>query len=166
MPIVLQCRRVRVTIKMKITIRGTEVEGVLCVRFFRFLFFCCCLSCPYLAFTGKSKQEQIEAAICAKFESSEPGSRVFLFYHAEAMFLAGFVYGLDLVECDIPVSDWQYRVTYNCNEICPTCQEIVVLVGDGSLSIDGVLYTSKPELPFQKVLEYFRDKYAYYCQNQ
>ena len=44
--------------------------------------------------------------------------------------------------------------------------EIVVLVGDRSLSIDGVLYTSKPELPFQKVLEYFRDKYAYYCQNQ
>ena len=113
-----------------------------------------------------SKQEQIEAAICAKFESSEPGSRVFLFYHAEAMFLAGFVYGLDLVECDIPVSDWQYRVTYNCNEICPTCQEIVVLVGDRSLSIDGVLYTSKPELPFQKVLEYFRDKYAYYRQTQ
>ena len=36
-----------------------------------------------------SKQEQIEAAICAKFESSEPGSRVFLFYHAEAMFRAG-----------------------------------------------------------------------------
>lgn len=113
-----------------------------------------------------SWQEQIEAAICAKFESSEPGSRVFLFYHAEAMFLAGFVYGLDLVECDIPVSDWQYRVTYNCNEICPTCQEIVVLVGDRSLSIDGVLYTSKPELPFQKVLEYFRDKYAYYHQTQ
>ena len=26
-----------------------------------------------------SKQEQIEAASCAKFESSEPGSRVFLF---------------------------------------------------------------------------------------
>lgn len=71
-----------------------------------------------------------------------------------------------MVECDIPVSDWQYRVTYNCNEICPTCQEIVVLVGDRSLSIDGVLYTSKPELPFEKVLEYFRDKYAYYCQNQ
>lgn len=76
------------------------------------------------------------------------------------------MYGLGLVECDIPVSDWQYRVTYNCNEICTNCQEIVVLVGDGSLSIDGVLYTSKPELPFQKVLEYFRDKYAYYRQNQ
>lgn len=42
----------------------------------------------------------------------------------------------------------------------------MVLVGDGSLSIDGVLYTSKPELPFQKVLEYFRDKYAYYRQTQ
>lgn len=42
----------------------------------------------------------------------------------------------------------------------------MVLVGDRSLSIDGVLYTSKPELPFQKVLEYFRDKYAYYRQTQ
>lgn len=133
------------------------------------LLFVLCLFGLYLKNQYKpqlSWQEQIAAAICAKFESSEPGSRVFLFYHAEAMFLAGFVYGLDLVECDIPVSDWQYRVTYNCNEICPTCQEIVVLVGDRSLSIDGVLYTSKPELPFQKVLEYFRDKYAYYCQNQ
>lgn len=113
-----------------------------------------------------SKQEQIEAASCAKFESSEPDSRVFLFYWAEGKPLADFVYGLDLVECDVPVSDWQYRVTYNCNEICPTCQEIVVLVGDRSLSIDGVLYTTKPELPFQKVLEYFRDKYAFYCRNQ
>lgn len=113
-----------------------------------------------------SKQEQIAAAICAKFESSEPGSRELLLYQAETKPLADFVYGLDLVECDIPVSDWQYRVTYNCNEICTNCQEIVVLVGDRSLSIDGVLYTSKPELPFQKVLEYFRDKYAYYCQNQ
>lgn len=133
------------------------------------LLFVLCLFGLYLKNQYKpqlSWQEQIAAAICAKFESSEPGSRVFLFYHAEAMFLAGFVYGLDLVECDIPVSDWQYRVTYNCNEICPTCQEIVVLVGDRSLSIDGVLYTSKPELPFEKVLEYFRDKYAYYCQTQ
>lgn len=113
-----------------------------------------------------SKQEQIEAATCAKFESSEPGSRELLLYQAETKPLADFVYGLDLVECDIPVSDWQYRVTYNCNEICTNCQEIVVLVGDRSLSIDGVLYTSKPELPFQKVLEYFRDKYAYYRQTQ
>ena len=97
-----------------------------------------------------SWQEQIAAATCAKFESSEPGSRELLLYQAETKPLADFVYGLDLVECDIPVSDWQYRVIYNCNEICPTCQEIVVLVGDRSLSIDGVLYTSKPELPFKR----------------
>lgn len=111
-----------------------------------------------------SKQEQIEAASCVKLESGEADSRALLIYEAKP--LADFVSGLDLVECDIPVSEWQYRVTYNCSEICPTCQEIVVLVGDRSLSIDGVLYTSKPELPFEKVLEYFRDKYAYYCQNQ
>ena len=113
-----------------------------------------------------SWQEKIAAATCAKFESSEPGSRELLRYQAETKPLADFVYGLDLVECDIPVSDWQYRVTYNCNEICTNCQEIVVLVGDRSLSVDGLLYTSKPELPFQKVLEYFRDKYAYYRQTQ
>ena len=133
------------------------------------LLFVLCLFGLYLKNQYKpqlSWQEQIAAATCAKFESSEPGSRELLLYQAEAKLLADFVYGLDLVECDIPVSDWQYRVIYNCNEICPTCQGIVVLVGDRSLSIDGVLYTSKPELPFQKVLEYFRDKFAYYRQTQ
>lgn len=133
------------------------------------LLFVLCLFGLYLKNQYKpqlSWQEQIAAASCAKFESSEPDSRVFLFYWAEGKPLADFVYGLDLVECDIPVSDWQYRVTYNCNEICTNCQEIVVLVGDRSLSIDGVLYTSKPELPFQKVLECFRDKYASYRQTQ
>lgn len=133
------------------------------------LLFVLCLFGLYLKNQYKpqlSWQEQIAAATCAKFESSEPGSRELLLYQAETKPLADFVYGLDLVECNIPVSDWQYRVTYICNEICTNCQEIVVPVGDRSLSIDGVLYTSKPELPFQKVLEYFRGKYAYYRQTR
>ena len=69
------------------------------------LLFVLCLFGLYLKNQYKpqlSWQEQIAAATCAKFESSEPGSRELLLYQAETKPLADFVYGLDLVECDIP----------------------------------------------------------------
>lgn len=74
------------------------------------LLFVLCLFGLYLKNQYKpqlSWQEQTAAATCAKFESSEPGSRELLLYQAETKPLADFVYGLGLVECDIPVSDWQ-----------------------------------------------------------
>lgn len=71
---------------------------------------------------------------------------------------------LDLIESDIPVTDWIYRITFNCAELFQNNKnyEIVVLIGDNAMSIDGESYCTPENVPFESVVELFASKYQYF----
>lgn len=105
-----------------------------------------------------SHSEQVKAEIynspCAKFET--PDSQ--LYVTGEILTLKGYFSSVMLIESNEEVTDWRYRITFNCNEIAVNAREIVVLVGDNAMSIDGVSYTTPG---YSDLVETVRSKYDY-----
>lgn len=59
--------------------------------------------------------------------------------------------------------DWIYRITFNCLSPYPD-DYITVLVGRNSILVEDTLYKADPDVPFEKILEYWEGKYVYMTQ--
>ena len=62
--------------------------------------------------------------------------------------------------------EWIYRFTYNPREKVIGGHEIVILFGETSMSIDGVLYQPEDGVAYDTVLEWARLKYDYVVANE
>ena len=58
--------------------------------------------------------------------------------------------------------EWVYRFTFYPDEICPKDDEIVILFGETSMSIDGVRYISEDDTPYSSILEWAQATYDYF----
>lgn len=123
--------------------------------------------CLIINFRPKQKESPIQKigeSPCAKFEcrnSKEDG----ILISSEIFLLSNTFSSLDLVESEIPVTDWLYRITFNCAELFQNNRdnEIVVLIGDNAMSIDGKSYCTPEDVPFESVVELFDSKYKYFA---
>lgn len=120
---------------------------------------------PYLF---EQKQEQTFAdAPAMKLEYDDSGDIKTLFL-TETYAISGlgnFILSLDLEETDEAISDWSYKITFNCKEWVPEGTETIVLVGDNALSIDGTSYTTSEGASFPAVADYIEMKCKYYMEN-
>ncbi len=106
---------------------------------------------------------RIGSAPCAKFEYCESEEPIFV--TSEIRQLSTSFLSLTLEGSDIPVSDWIYRVTfYNSETFAGEDEEIVILVGEDSLSVNGEIYSTPEEIPYESILEYYDGKYQYFME--
>lgn len=122
---------------------------------------------PFSACQGKEKQpegpvfmEEIQRSPCAKFEYRDS--------ETDGIFVTGEIFGLTsyfpsviLEESGEAVTDWIYRITFNCKEIYAGDDEIVVLIGENGLSINGTACTTPVGTPFSSVVDAIAAKYQY-----
>lgn len=104
---------------------------------------------------------KIGEASNAKFEYCESDDCM-IFITSEIKTLSNAFLSLDLVTSDISVSEWIYRITFNCAELTKNDQEIVVLIGDKAMSINGVSYSTPKNVSFESVVDLFASKYKYF----
>ena len=112
------------------------------------------------AFQPEQKEsliQQIGVSPCAKFEYCESTAKD-IFITSEVLLLSEAFLSIDLVESDIPVTEWIYHITFNCSEISPEYQEIVVLIGERAMSINGKSYCTPENIPFEGVVNLFASK--------
>jgi|GEM_PF-6694821 len=96
----------------------------------------------------------------AKFEYA--GSDEVIYITSDIKTLSNTFASLDVIESKQPVSEWIYRITFNCKELVTNGEEIVVLIGSESLSINGENYSTPEGVPFENVVELFASKYNYF----
>lgn len=108
--------------------------------------------------------DEIAEAPCAKFESCDPNDKC-LFITSEIKTLSNDFSSLNIVNSDKPVSDWIYRITFNCKELVIDGQEIVILIGTDAMSINGECYCTPEGVPFESVVELFDSKYKYFAES-
>lgn len=106
--------------------------------------------------------DKIAEAPCAKFESCNSNDKC-LFITSEIKTLSDAFSSLDIVNSEKPVSDWIYRITFNCKELTMDGQEIVVLIGTEAMSINGESCCTPEGVPFESVVELFESKYNYFA---
>lgn len=104
---------------------------------------------------------KIGDATCAKFEYSRSKNNS-LFITSEIKTLSNVFLSLDIVDSEKTVSDWIYRITFNCKELTLGEQEIVVLIGADAMSINGENYCTPENIPFESVVDIFDSKYEYF----
>lgn len=133
----------------------------------------CCLFAVILmiplisACQGKEKppegpvfMEEIQRSPCAKFEYRDSGTDG-IFVTGEISGLTSYFPSLILEETGEAVTDWIYRITFNCKEMYSGDDEIVVLIGENGLSINGTAYTTPEGASFSGVVEAMAGKYKY-----
>lgn len=69
--------------------------------------------------------------------------------------------------CIVPLDgtmegEWTYRFTFYPNEICPNDDEIEVLFGESSMSIDGVRYIPGDDTSYSTIFEWVQVTYNYF----
>ncbi len=104
---------------------------------------------------------KIGEACNAKFEFCKSDDCI-IYITSEIKTLSNTFLSLVLETSDIPVSEWIYRITFNCAELTKNDQEIVVLIGDKAMSINGVSYSTPKNVPFESVVDLFASKYKYF----
>lgn len=114
----------------------------------------------------QAKQEtspitKIGEATCAKFEYSRSKDKSF-FVTSEIKTLSNVFLSLDIVNSEKTVSDWIYRITFNCEELTLGEQEIVVLIGANAMSINGENYCTSENISFESVVDIFDSKWEYF----
>lgn len=110
---------------------------------------------------NKPPLDRIGEAACAKLEYSGPNGKELLIT-SEIKTLSNVFLSLDIVNSDKPVSEWIYRITFNCEELSLNSEEIVVLIGSSSMSINGENYSTPENIPFENVVDIFASKYEYF----
>lgn len=105
---------------------------------------------------------KIAEAPCAKFERCPPNDKC-IFITSEIKTLSNAFLSLNIVNSEKNVSDWIYRITFNCKELVIDGQEIVVLIGTDAMSINGESYCTPEGVPFESVVELFDSKYKYFA---
>lgn len=110
---------------------------------------------------NKPPLDRIGEAACAKLEYSGLNGKELLIT-SEIKTLSNVFLSLDIVNSDKPVSEWIYRITFNCEELSLNSEEIVVLIGSSSMSINGENYSTPENIPFENVVDIFASKYEYF----
>lgn len=105
-------------------------------------------------------REKIWHSPAAKFEyrNSETDG---IIVSGEILGLTSYFASVLLEETDEEVTDWIYRITFNCKEMCINMEEIVVLIGENALSVDGTAYTTPEGASFSGVVDAMAAKYKY-----
>lgn len=133
---------------------------------------CCLFAAIFMVLSfsacqGKEKEpqgpafvEKIRHSPAAKFEYRDS--------ETDGIIVSGEIFGLTsyftsvlLEETDEAVTDWIYRITFNCKEMCINMEEIVVLIGENALSVDGTAYTTPEGASFSGVVDAIAAKDQY-----
>ncbi|MCF0151202.1 MAG: hypothetical protein HUJ80_07315 [Firmicutes bacterium] len=107
--------------------------------------------------------DEIQASPCAKFECNDNSNET-IYITSEILSISASVSSLCIVDGGMPIDQWLYRITFNCNEIYLNAKEIVLVVGPNSMSINGVLYTTPDEVPFENIIRFFDAKYKHFSE--
>lgn len=105
--------------------------------------------------------EAITHAVAARFEINGSPERT-VFVESEIWTLSSTFGSLRLVESDIPVGEWKYRITFNPVSVVKNSEEIVVLIGENSMSVNGNIYSTPEEVPFSAVVEVFDGTFNFF----
>ena len=106
-------------------------------------------------------REEISSSPCVTLECS--GDEESVLVESDVFSITSYFTGLDLVESEQKVTQWTYRVTFNSKPVVLGDDEVVVLVGEDSLSIDGHCYTASADgVSIAGVRDYLDMKYSYY----
>lgn len=105
--------------------------------------------------------EAITRSAAARFEKNGSPERTVL-VESQILALSWTFSSLRLEESDIPVGEWIYRITFDPAPAVKNAGEKVVLTGEESLSINGRLYSTPEEVPFEQVVEVFDGKFEYF----
>lgn len=99
----------------------------------------------------------------SKFECADEPEKYILVDPGFGASFLDYFNGLLFEESQENMDQWLYRITYNWNEHCANCEEIVVLLGRHSMSVNGVSYKAVSEEYYSRILEqmdYFYEEYA------
>ncbi len=105
--------------------------------------------------------EAILRTVAARFEINGSPERTVLVI-SEIWTLSSTFGSLDLVESDIPVGEWKYRITFNPVSVVKNSEEIIVLIGENSMSINDNIYSTPEEVPFSAVVEIFDGSFNFF----
>ena len=105
--------------------------------------------------------EAILRTVAARFEINGSPERT-VFVESEIWTLSSTFGSLILVESDIPVGEWKYRITFNPVSVVKNSEEIVVLIGENSMSINDNIYSAPEDVPFSAVVEIFDSKFNFF----
>ena len=142
---------------------------------YKLVFFIMVLSCLVIGISifwwgGRKKQPQydvfdrIATSPCVKFErlTSDGVKYEPLIIVSESYNLANFFCSLNIKEGDIPIGEITYRITFRCREIMIEDKEIVILIGDKAMSIDGVVYVMENESMYTDFKQIVYSKWKYF----
>ncbi|MCR4722463.1 MAG: hypothetical protein K5629_01640 [Eubacteriales bacterium] len=105
--------------------------------------------------------DEIYWSPAAKFEYyGAPGEKIIIM--SEIGTLSHPISRLDLVRCDEPVGQWIYKITFNCKEKVINGHEIEYIVGTNAVAINGESYTTRDDVPYERLIEYFDMKYKFF----
>lgn len=119
------------------------------------------MSIFYHSDTEENFFAQIQESPCAKFEYCNDLPHP-IYITSEIFMLSSIFPSLVLEESNYNVEPWVYKITFNCGELISNSKEIVVLVGEKCMSINGEIYSTPEEIPFKSVVDLFKSKYAYF----
>lgn len=108
--------------------------------------------------------ERIRLSPCVKFEKiSDVGTHYEpMISNSGTLTLGDFFNSLLITEGDSAIGDVLYKITFNCREVMPNGEEIIILVGEHALSIDGVIYVAESELMYKDIKSVIRSKWKYF----
>lgn len=109
-------------------------------------------------------------ALCYKIESAQKEEDVFVTR------VDGFstIHLFDSISNNLVVTDdpfegdWIYKITFNGNDYCSSCEEVVVLVNETSMSVNGENYVPNDEQDadyMDYILERLLIQYDYYYEH-
>lgn len=108
----------------------------------------------------RSTINRIAESPCARFENCRTGESIII--TSEISILSQTFDSLILNEADEEVGEELYRIIFNCKEIMPNSEEILVIVGKNAISIDGVTYVGNSQ---QALVDIFVGKWKYFNEN-
>ena len=108
--------------------------------------------------------EKISFSRCVKFERfSNDGTQYEpMISNSGTLTLGDFFCSLLITEGDSAIGNVLYKITFNCREVMPNGEEIIILVGEHALSIDGVIYVAESELMYKDIKNVIRSKWKYF----
>lgn len=131
-----------------------------------------CILIPLIIFFMNKKEsppvydvfERIWHSPCVKFERfSNDGTHYEpMISNSGTLTLGDFFNSLLITEGDSAIGDVLYKITFNCREVMPNGEEIIILVGEHALSIDGVIYVAESELMYKDIKSVIRSKWNYF----
>lgn len=131
-----------------------------------------CILIPLIIFFMNKKEsppvydvfERIRLSPCVKFEKiSDVGTHYEpMISNSGTLTLGDFFSSLLITEGDSAIGDVLYKITFNCREVMPNGEEIIILVGKQALSIDGVIYVPEDGVVYKGIKDAIHGKWKYF----